>query len=488
MPTKSTYYINGSTFANATAVFTDANLTTCAPDGFYSFGGIVREQVSCNLLPPTNCPSCEFICEWDTSNISTGSSSAFQVQLPVVPSGVYDYTIDWGDGVVERKTGYAQASQPHTYPTSGVYTTRITGTFVGWQFNHSGDRLKLLEVNQWGCFNTGNVARSFAGCANLTLDTTLDTMDTTGLTTLDSMFWLCSSLNPNSKLAEWDVSNITNFFRIFSGCSVFNTNINAWDVSSALGGINLGDGLHAFFQDCVLYNQPLNLWNVSGCREFNRMFYGATSFNQDISMWDTSSALDMKGMFEDAIAFNQPIGVWDTSSALDMKEMFKNATAFNQDIGSWNVGGVTDFDGFMAGKTDLNYSTANMDSILNGWIVNKLSTLRTISFGTIKRTAAGAEGRALLTRSRSSFPDKIITNVTNSAGLILVEAVGHGMSTGNKVFIYDVTGTTEANGLATITVVSPNEFTIDGSTFVNAYTGGGTVLCAYGWNIDGANL
>jgi hypothetical protein len=271
---------------------------------------------------------------------------------------------------------------------------------------------------------------------------------------------------------------------------VFNTNINAWDVSSALGGINLGDGIHAIFQDCLIYNQPLNLWDVSNCREFNRMLYGASAFNQDITMWDTSSALDMKGMFEDAIAFNQPIGVWDVSSVFSMEEMFKGATAFNQDIGSWDVGAVADFDGFMTGKTFSDYSTTNMDSLLNGWVQNELSTLRIISFGTIIRTAAGTEARELMIRSRGSFPDKTIVDVTdNGGGLILVEtSVAHGMTTGNKVFITGVTGTTEANGLATITVTSATEFTIDGSTFVNAYISGGNVICAYGWTMIGATL
>ena len=39
------FYIDGPSFEEATTVFSDAALTTCAPNGFYQIGGIVREQV-----------------------------------------------------------------------------------------------------------------------------------------------------------------------------------------------------------------------------------------------------------------------------------------------------------------------------------------------------------------------------------------------------------------------------------------------------------
>ena len=57
MPTQ-TYYINGNNLADATAIFTDANLTQCAPNGYYSDGNISRQQVDCILLPPEDCELC----------------------------------------------------------------------------------------------------------------------------------------------------------------------------------------------------------------------------------------------------------------------------------------------------------------------------------------------------------------------------------------------------------------------------------------------
>jgi len=58
MATSSSYYINAPSLATATAVFINAGLTICAPNGFYSDGTISREQVGCVLLPQQICPSC----------------------------------------------------------------------------------------------------------------------------------------------------------------------------------------------------------------------------------------------------------------------------------------------------------------------------------------------------------------------------------------------------------------------------------------------
>jgi hypothetical protein len=56
------YFLNGPNLTSATAIFLDANMTTCAPDGYYSDSVIVRQLVSCSLLPQNTCPSCAHNC------------------------------------------------------------------------------------------------------------------------------------------------------------------------------------------------------------------------------------------------------------------------------------------------------------------------------------------------------------------------------------------------------------------------------------------
>ena len=58
MAISSSFYINAPSLASATAIYTDADLTVCADDGYYSDGVISRQQVGCVLLPQQICPSC----------------------------------------------------------------------------------------------------------------------------------------------------------------------------------------------------------------------------------------------------------------------------------------------------------------------------------------------------------------------------------------------------------------------------------------------
>ena len=80
----STFYINGTTLANSTSVFTDATLILCAPNGFYSDGsGISREQVDCILGPIQNCPACILPCGEPIINVTSGA-------------GIYSMQVDVG--------------------------------------------------------------------------------------------------------------------------------------------------------------------------------------------------------------------------------------------------------------------------------------------------------------------------------------------------------------------------------------------------------
>lgn len=46
---------DGSNFAFAYAVYGDQKLTVPAADGWYSFGGVVRQQLNGKLEPYANC-------------------------------------------------------------------------------------------------------------------------------------------------------------------------------------------------------------------------------------------------------------------------------------------------------------------------------------------------------------------------------------------------------------------------------------------------
>ena len=287
-----------------------------------------------------------------------GTSSSTQFTFPATGT----YTISWGDGAVETLTG----AQTHTYPAAGTYVVQVTGGLTS--VTYGGDKLKLLEIMQWGSIAWTTAANAYKGCGNMQ-GTFTDA--------------------PN-------FSAVTNMSSMFQSATFFNHAIDSWDVSSVTD-------MSYMFYIAGSFNQPLNSWDVSSVTNMSGMFHSATSFNQPLNSWDVSSVTNMAAMFQSATSFDQAIDSWDVSSVTDMSYMFRGATAFNQSIGSWDVIAVTNIANFMLNKTAANYSASHLDAIYNQWSLLTLQPSLSINFGTIKYTAAGSAGRAVLTGAPNSW-------------------------------------------------------------------------------------
>ena len=272
-----------------------------------------------------------FITIWNTIFISTGSTNDVSIKLPLESTGTYDFVVEWGDGNSDHITVYNQANVTHVYTSSGTYNVNISGTINGFRFNNGGDRLKLVDVIQWGNLQIGNSNGYFFGCSNLVISAS-DILYLDNTTNLRYAFKNCDSITTIPNMNNWDISSVTNMREMFHDASSFNQDIGSWDVSS-----------------------------VTNMRE---MFHDASSFNQDIGSWDVSSVTTMYKMFYNTISFNQDIGSWDVSSVTTMYKMFYNTISFNQDIGSWDVCDVK----YMLGMfTNVTLSTDNYNSLLIGW-------------------------------------------------------------------------------------------------------------------------
>jgi len=299
-----------------------------------------------------------------------------------------------------------------------------------------------------------------------------------------SMFYSASAFN--QPIESWNVSNVNNMGYMFANATIFNQPIGAWDVSNVTN-------MYGLFAQARAFNQNIGSWNTSACTSMGYMFQCAFTaggqFNNggstSISTWNVSNVLDMGGMFWSQPSFNQPIGSWDVGNVTDMSYMFDSAYLFNQPIGSWNVSKVTNFANFMNGKTPATYSSANLDAIYNGWIVNGVQPNININFGSAKYTAAGKPGKDTLTSPVISggynwtITDGLLTvsGTSNNGGLIRVTTTAaHGFITGNSVYIYGVNGTTNANGTWIVTVVNTTVIELQGSTYNAAWTSGGNVI------------
>jgi len=264
-----------------------------------------------------------FIISVKTDN--TGTSNNDQFTLPWTG----DYDVEWGDGNTD--TGQS-GTTTHTYASAGTYDVSVTPTNAcRILFNNGGDKLKLLEVKNWGTGEWSSMASAFYGCSNMDVSAT-DTPDLSNTAgSIQTMFRGCSVLVGNPSFGNWTFAASTRADNMFRDCSLFNTNISTWDVSVFT--------------------------------RFDQAF-----FNCD--------------------AFNQPIGVWDTSNITNINNMFrKNNSAFDQDLSNWDVTSITAAVGFMQ---DSGISTANYDAILIGWAAQSITNAVSIDFGSSQYTLGGA--------------------------------------------------------------------------------------------------
>ncbi len=119
-------------------------------------------------------PAAEFRIQVKTDN--AGNSGDTQFTLPLFAAETYNCTINWGDGTTPQVIT-TSTSPTHTYTTAGTYTIGISentgsGGFPRIYFNNSGDRLKLLQLQQWGDVHWTSFAGAFYGCENLVITAT----------------------------------------------------------------------------------------------------------------------------------------------------------------------------------------------------------------------------------------------------------------------------------------------------------------------------
>ena len=293
-----------------------------------------------------------FVTVWKTDN--NGSSNNTSINIPTGYELTYNYDVDWNNDGVYDDFGIT-GSITHDYGTAGTYTVAIRGTFPRIWFGNSFDRLKLLEIRQWGTIEWTTMEQAFWGCKNLTIPA-VDAPDLSRVENLSNAFMECESLNQN--IGHWNTSNVKNMSSTFSGAITFDKNINSWDVSNVIQ-------INAMFYGATAFNQPLGLWNTSKITSMRYVFTGATSFNQDLSNWNTANVTDMTNMFEGATSFNQALGNWNTANVTSMNSMFKNSTNFDHKLSGFELNP----DVFMDNMLDNSgISLANYDSTLIEWV------------------------------------------------------------------------------------------------------------------------
>ena len=341
--------------------------------------------------------STEFITVWKTDN--SGTSNSNSITIPILGSYTYNYNVDWGDGTTS--TGLTTATTK-TYTTAGTYTVKITGNFPVIRFG-GGDKLKLLQVKNWGSIKWSSMYSAFSGCSNLTI-TALDAPDLSNVIDMGYMFNNCSSLNQS--IDHWNVSNVENMIYMFTNCVTFNKSLNSWNVSKVTN-------MSFMFVNANAFNQPLNSWDTSAVINMSGMFQGTDTFNNGLApgvsgafSWNTSAVEDMQAMFKFTTAFNQSLttngNIWNVSNVNNMGGMFQGAESFNQPLNSWSTSAVTNMG-------DMFNSAAVFNQSLNSWNTGLVNYMNSMFYNAI----AFNNGLAPGVSGPLNFDTRLVTTMTS---------------------------------------------------------------------------
>jgi hypothetical protein len=150
---------------------------------------------------------------------NSGISSNNQFILPLRVGQTYNFDINWGDGIVE--TIISNTSITHTYALIGTYeisiTENIVGGFPAIYFNNTGDKLKIIDLTEWGTNKWLSFEGAFYGCSNMIISAIDHNTAVTQYVELFNNAWrVCSSLTSFPLL---NTSAAINFNATWRDCS-----------------------------------------------------------------------------------------------------------------------------------------------------------------------------------------------------------------------------------------------------------------------------
>ena len=114
MGTIGSFYLNGPNLVTSTGIFMDSAFTTCAPNGWYSQEGNVRQLLNCVLLPRAQCPSCSTPC----GGVAIDSQNSL---------GLYLIPIELGSAIGAIKVSFSPGDIPDGI--RGIYNNGVFNEF-----------------------------------------------------------------------------------------------------------------------------------------------------------------------------------------------------------------------------------------------------------------------------------------------------------------------------------------------------------------------
>jgi surface protein len=164
-----------------------------------------------------------------------------------------------------------------------------------------------------------------------------------------------SSTQPltNASLVPWSPTKCRSFNSMFISTLGFNQPmLNFVDTSGiTLDAFGNGVNLTSMFSSATVFNQNLNTWNVDNVTNMNNMFQTAVAYNNgsltndgaNELLWSAPNCPNFTSMFQSATAFNQKVNnLVNTTNVIDcsLNSMFQAATLFNNgQTGTMDISG-----------------------------------------------------------------------------------------------------------------------------------------------------
>ena len=326
-----------------------------------------------------------------------------------------------GYAVFDSSTGTLtfQYGTPTGTLNTDYYNTDNTGTNTpGWYDKRTSIK-KVVFDSSFAKARPRSCAYWFAGCANLTEIEDGNCLNTSAVTTMFQMFYVCSKLT-SLDVSKWVTGNVTNMGSMFGGCrdliSLGADNVKNWNTGNVTN-------MYCMFINCSsLTSLDVSEWNVRKVKNMNYMFADCSNLNSlDVSRWETDSVTNMGYMFYGCSKLTY-LGVsnvrdWNTSNVKDMNSMFYSCSGLKSlDVGNWDTGKVTNMACMFElckGLTLLdisNWKTGDVTSIFNMFHNCKsLTYLNVSNWNTGKVTNMGSVFSGCICLTSLTFGENFIT-------------------------------------------------------------------------------
>ena len=268
----------------------------------------------------------------DTTKAGSASNTFV---LPIIKATTETVKIYWGDGT--NSIG-VNGDNTHVYAASGIYTVKIESRlFGGIYFNNLGDKAKITKIANYGqgvsrlnigsfygcssllSIDIGNIVSNgtnayamFSGCTALT---TVPLLNLSSVTNAYAMFAYC----PVTTVPLFDLSKVTNASYMFLGCTPL-TVIPFFDLSNLINATGM------FYQCSNITTVPL--FDLSKVTNATSMFYQCTKLTT-VPLFDLSKVTNATNMFVSCVTLTT-VPLLNLSSCTNASNMFLGVTLTTQ--------------------------------------------------------------------------------------------------------------------------------------------------------------